>query len=125
VEKRYHIVGKENTGELAKLLMKNGQALLPMVELIEQSQVAVDEVVDVLGRATIEAVLKLSAGEIAGPPHPGKKGGAVGWHGGERGTICLKERKLRGSSGNLCVNGGPLRERMKAPSKLHGLGHVD
>ena len=29
------------------------------------------------------------------------------------------------SSGILCVNGGPLRERMKAPSKLHGLGDVD
>ena len=29
------------------------------------------------------------------------------------------------SSGNLCVNGGPLRERMKAPSKLHGLGHIN
>ena len=34
------------------------------------------------------------------------------------------EQRFR-SSGNLCVNGGPLRERMKAPSKLHGLGHVD
>jgi hypothetical protein len=75
--------------------MKKGQALLPMVELIEPSQVAVDEVVDVLGRPAIEAVLKLSASEIAGPPHPGKKGGAAGWHGREPGTICLKERKLR------------------------------
>ena len=34
-------------------------------------------------------------------------------------------RQLLGSSGNLCVNGGPLRERMKAPSEFHGLGHVD
>ncbi len=51
--------------------------MLPMVELIEQSQVAVDQLIDVLGWATIEAVLKLSAQGIAGPPHPGKKGGAV------------------------------------------------
>ena len=29
------------------------------------------------------------------------------------------------SSGNLCVDGGPLRERMKAPAILHGLGHGD
>jgi transposase-like protein len=95
VEKPYHIVGKEETQELAKFLAKNGQALLPMVELIEQSKLAVDELIDVLGRAQIEAVLRLSAQGIAGPPHPGKKGGAIGWHGGEEGTVCLKERKLR------------------------------
>src|SRR5215472_84655 len=56
-----------------------------MVELIEQSQKAVDDLVDVVGRATIEAVLKLSAQGVAGVPHPGKKGGAVGWHRGGAG----------------------------------------
>ncbi len=30
-----------------------------------------------------------SAEGIAGPPHPGKKGGAVGWHGNETGTVAL------------------------------------
>ena len=95
MEKPYHIVSKDNTQELAKFLVKNGQALLPMVELIEQSKMALDEWIDVLGRAHIEAVLRLSAERIAGPPHPGKKGGAVGWHGWGQGTVCLKERKLR------------------------------
>lgn len=95
MEKPYHIVSKDNTQELAKFWVKNGQALLPMVELIEQSKMAVDELIDILGRAQIEAVLRLSAEGVAGPPHPGKKGGAVGWHGREEGTVCLKERKLR------------------------------
>lgn len=95
MEKPYHIVSKDNTQELAKFLVKNGQALLPMVDLIEQSKMALDEWIDVLGRAHIEAVLRLSAERIAGPPHPGKKGGAIGWHGREQGTVCLKERKLR------------------------------
>src|SRR5690348_17651910 len=54
---------------------------------------ALDELIDVLGRATVEMVLRLSAERIAGPRHPGKKGGAVGWHGQEKGTVCLKERK--------------------------------
>jgi transposase-like protein len=40
-------------------------------------------------------VLRLSAQGIAGPLHPGKKGGAIGWHGREEGTVCLKERRLR------------------------------
>lgn len=95
MEKPYHIVSKDNTQELAKFLVKNGQALLPMVELIEQSKMVLDEGIDALGRAHIEAVLRLSAERIAGPPHPGKKGGAVGWHGWGQGTVCLKERKLR------------------------------
>ncbi|MGH9607776.1 MAG: IS256 family transposase [Terracidiphilus sp.] len=106
--------------------MKHGQGLLPMVELIEQSQVVVDEMIDVLGRATIEAVLRLSAEQIAGPPHPGKKGGAVGWHGRERGTICVKERKLRvvkprlrkkgqGGGGEVPV---PAYEAMRGEEKL-------
>ena len=36
--KPYHIIGKEETQELGKFLAQNGQALLPMVELIEQSK---------------------------------------------------------------------------------------
>jgi hypothetical protein len=66
-----------------------------MVELIERSKLAVDRLIDVRGRAQIEAVLQLSAEGIAGPPHPSKKGGEVGWHEREEGTVALKERKLR------------------------------
>src|SRR5437764_15191360 len=77
-----------------------------MLEWIEQSQAAVDELIDVVGRATIEAVLRLSAERVAGPPHPGKKGGAIGWHGGEPGRIWLKEGKLR-------VKGQGVRERVE------------
>jgi putative transposase len=95
VERPYHTIQKKDTQALVQFLTKNGQALLPMVELIEQSQLAVDQLIDVLGRASIEAVLRLSAEGIAGPPHPGKKGGAIGWHGSETGTVALSERKLR------------------------------
>lgn len=126
MEKPYHIVGKEESQELAKFLAKNGQALLPMVELIEQSKLAVDELMDVLGRAQIEAVLRLSAQGIAGPPHPGKKGGAIGWHGGEEGRVCLKERRLRvrrprlrkkgqGEEGEVLI---PAYETMRQDGKL-------
>jgi putative transposase len=126
VEKPYHIVGKESSEELGRYLAKNGQVLLPMVELIEQSKMAVDELIDVLGRAQIEAVLRLSAEGVAGPPHPGKKGGAIGWHGREEGTVCLKERKLRvkrprlrkkgqGEAGEVAI---PAYEVMRSDKKL-------
>ena len=35
--------------------------MLPILELIEQSRMAIDEMIDVMGRASIEAVLRLSA----------------------------------------------------------------
>ena len=126
MEKTYHIAEKSDSRSLADFMVKNGQGLLPMVELIEQSQKAVDELIDVVGRATIEAVLRLSGEGIAGPPHPGKKGGRVGWHGRERGTVCLRERKLRverprlrkkeqGEGGEVPL---PAYEAMRAEGKL-------
>ena len=126
MEKRYHIVEKENTEAVRGFLSKNGQALLPLVEQIEQAEVALDELIDVLGRATVEMVLRLSAERVAGPPHPGKKGGAVGWHGRERSTVCLKERKLRverprlrkkgqGEDGEVPI---PAYEAMRSDEKL-------
>ena len=126
MERRYHITEKENTGAILGILRKNGQALLPLVAQIEQAEVALDELIDVLGRATVEMVLRLSAERIAGPPHPGKKGGAVGWHGREEGTVCLKERKLRvkrprlrkkgqGADGEVPI---PAYEVMRSDQKL-------
>ena len=97
MKRTYHIVGKQgkyNEKELRKHLCRNGQFLLPMVSLIEQSQIAVNEVVDVLGRATIEAVLNLSAEQVAGPRQPGRRGEDVVWHGSQPGRVTLSDRKL-------------------------------
>jgi transposase-like protein len=80
---------------LTEFLQKEGQLLLPMVGLIETAQAAIDEVIDVAGRATIEAVLQLSAQEVAGEKHPGKAKGAIRWHGQQSGVVPLSNRKLR------------------------------
>jgi hypothetical protein len=66
VKKAYRTIrkqGKVNEQELASFLVKNGQGLLPMVDLIEQCQMACNELIDVTGRAAIQAVLQLSAME--------------------------------------------------------------
>ena len=73
----YQIISKKNSGELAKFLSKEGQLLLPMLELIEQAEAAVDEVIDVVGRASIEAILLLSAQQVAGTQHKGKNTGDI------------------------------------------------
>ncbi|MFP5204179.1 MAG: hypothetical protein ACLGSH_02350 [Acidobacteriota bacterium] len=58
-ERAYRTIGRQgkiNEQELAGFLAKNGQGLLPMVDLIERCQVACDERIDVTGRAAIQAV---------------------------------------------------------------------
>src|SRR4051794_41899565 len=62
----------------------NGQILLPLVELITQARLAVDEVIDSIGRQTIETILNLSAEEVAGPRPPGKRSGGNPWDGWEK-----------------------------------------
>jgi transposase-like protein len=66
-----------------------------MVDLISGAEMAVDELIEVTGRAAIEAVLTLSAQEVAGPKHPGKEAGEITGYGRQKTTIPLSERKLR------------------------------
>ena len=109
MKRSYHTIskiGQPNAGRLAEFLSRNGQVLLPMVDLIEQSRLAVDELIDVAGRATIETVLQLSAEQVAGPRTPGRRREEVGWHGRQRGRVCLKERKLGVSKPRLRARGG-------------------
>lgn len=93
--KDYQIISKTDSRKLADFLSQQGQLLLPMVGLITQARAAVDELIDVTGRAAIEAVLNLSAQELAGPKHPGKSIGDIRWYGRQDATIPLSDRKLR------------------------------
>lgn len=114
MKRSYHTIdkqGKVGERKLTEFLVRNGQALLPMLELIEQSRMAIDELIDVMGRASIEAVLELSARQIAGPPQQGKhRPGDILWHGVQRGRVFLKDRKLR-------VNKPRLRQRGRGADK--------
>jgi hypothetical protein len=60
--------GKVSGRKRAEFLVRNGQTLLPMMELIEQSRMAIGELTGVMGRASIEAVLRLPALQVAGEP---------------------------------------------------------
>ena len=100
MKKPYTIVPRASTPsrrELADWLAKDGQLLVPLVELLEKGERAIDEVIDVMGRATIEAVLQMSAEQVAGPKEQGRRGGdrELYWHGVQAGRVALKERQLR------------------------------
>jgi len=109
LKKSYHTIstqGQTNGKRLAEFFTGHGQGLLLMVDLIEQSRMAVDELIDVAGRATIEAVLQLSAEQVAGPRSPGQRRTGLLWHGRQAGRVCLKERKLGVTKPRLREKGG-------------------
>ena len=83
--------------DLADWLAKDGQLLIPLVELLEQGERAIDEVIDVMGRATVEAVLRMSAEAVAGPKEQGRRDAdrELYWHGVQSGRVALQERQLR------------------------------
>jgi transposase-like protein len=123
----YQVVSAKDSRQLSEFLAKEGQFLLPMLDLITQAEMAVDELIDVAGRATIEAVLTLSAQELAGTRHPGRKSDAdLRWHGRQKGVVCLAERKLRVDKPRLRRKGGgqgaevdlPAYEAMRNDSRL-------
>lgn len=91
----YQTLTPGDTQALSDFLSSNGQLLLPMVKLVEDAHAAIDEVIDVTGRACIQAILEASAGELAGQRSPGKRSGDVRYHGHQDGIVHLKERKLR------------------------------
>jgi putative transposase len=102
MSERYHVVSQADTpsaldsSALASFLAKDGQLLLPMLDLIQNAQCAIDDLIDVMGRATIEAVLLMSAAQLAGPKQQGKKSDRdVVYHGSQKGRVPLKERELR------------------------------
>ena len=115
-KKEYQVVGKKDTKKLAQFLHKEGQLLLPMLELITQAEMAVNELIDLTGRAAIEAILTLSAQEVAGPKHQGKAGGLIGWHGSQKGVVPLSDRKLRVDKPRLRHKGKGLQKEGEIPA---------
>jgi transposase-like protein len=98
----YHVVTRPDRRagldprQLAEVLARDGQLLLPLLDLIEHAEAAVDDLIDVMGRATIEAVLLMSAAQAVGPKQQGQKTDRdVVYHGSQAGRVALKERQLR------------------------------
>jgi len=68
-----------------------------MVDLIEKSRMACDQLIDVTGRAVLQAVLQLSARRWPeDPPQQGKRRSeSVVFYGRQAGQVMLSDRKLQ------------------------------
>jgi hypothetical protein len=76
------------------LLAKDGPLLLPLLDLLENAQCAIDDLIDAMGRAPIEAILRMSVATIAGPKPQGKQFDRVVYHGTQQGRVALSDREL-------------------------------
>ena len=80
---------------------------------------AIDELIDVMGRASVEAVLELSATQIAGALQQGKSRAAdLVWHGTQPGRVYLKERQLKVNRPRLRNKGRGANKEVSAPVLL-------
>lgn len=96
--KGYQIVtraAKESAALVEQFCERNGQLLLPVLNVIESASRQVESIIHEIGIETVETILKLSAEQVAGPRTPGKAKGEIRWHGSQRGQIELADRKLR------------------------------
>jgi putative transposase len=95
VKRVYQVVSQSESADVRQYLAEHGHALLPVIEVIASGAQAVEALIAELGQVALEAVLQVSADEVAGPPHPGVPGGAVRRHGTQGGVVTLGSQKVR------------------------------
>lgn len=118
MRRTYEVAGRTDKRAMREFLKREGQLLLPMVELVERAELAIDEVIGVMGRATIEAVLEMSAEGVAGPKQAGKARGAAEtvWYGRQGGQVYLADRKVRVDRPRLRQRGGGEGAEVEVPA---------
>jgi putative transposase len=80
---------------LVEMLGQHSEELWPLLELVQELKVTLDDVFDVVGRVCVERVLELSAEQVAGSRHQGKAAGEIRWHGSQEGVVTLSTQKIR------------------------------
>jgi transposase-like protein len=92
---------------ITEFFANSGQQFLPIMELLIDAKQQLHDFTHAVGVAAIEGLLELSASELAGEPHPGRKAaasqtpsaasghGAVRRHGHQNGVVVMGKSKLR------------------------------
>ena len=77
------------------LFAANPEAALPLLSMIGQAQLSIEDLLGQLSRQFLEQLLVLSAESVAGAKHPGRHAGAVRWHGAQSGVVAIGHSKLQ------------------------------
>jgi transposase-like protein len=116
VEQVYQKGTEEASRALATLFEAHPEAMAPLLNIVVEAQVTLEAFIDVVGRSCLEAVLQLSAAEIAGPPHQGKAGDDIHWHGTQVGVVTLATQKVRVNKPRLRRKGGGKGAEVTVPA---------
>jgi transposase-like protein len=93
---KLHVASKFNVAQLndQPLFATNPETVLPLLSMIGQAQLSIDDLLGQLSRQFIEQMLVLSAKSVAGAQHKGRHTGEVRWHGSQGGVVNLGHSKL-------------------------------
>ena len=94
---KLRVIKKSNVAQLSEqpLFATNAQAALPLLSMIGQAQLSIEDLLGQLSRQFLEQLLVLSAQSVAGTKHPGRHAGDVRWHGSQNGVVAIGQSKLR------------------------------
>jgi hypothetical protein len=107
-----NVSSKFNVDQLSEqpLFATNPEAVLPLLSMLGQAQLSIEDLLGQLSRQFIEQMLVLSAQGVAGAHHKGRHTGEVRWHGTQNGVVAVghsklrvKRPRLRGASGEVGV----------------------
>lgn len=94
------------------LLQANPQAVLPLLSMIGQAQLSIEDLLGRTSRQFVEQLLMMAAESVAGPKHPGRLAGEVRWYGRQGGSVNLgtsrlkiTRPRLRGPAGEVALPG--------------------
>ena len=94
------------------LFTAHPESMLPLLSMIGQAQLSIEDILGHYSRQFIEQMLLMSAVSVAGAKHPGRQTGEVRWHGSQGGTVNLGKSKLkvtrprlRGPAGEVALPG--------------------
>ncbi len=110
---KLQVVNKNWAGlQSQPLLMANPQAALPLLSMIGNAQLSIEDMLGRMSRQFVEQLLMMAAESVAGPKHPGRSTGEVRWHGSQGGLINMGASKLkvtrprlRGPAGEVVLPG--------------------
>jgi transposase-like protein len=92
------------------LFATNPEAALPLLSMIGQAQLSIEDLLGQLSSQFIEQMLILSAQSVAGAKHPGRHGSDIRWHGAQGGVVAIghaklqvKRPRLRSAAGEVAV----------------------
>ena len=94
---KLHVAKKFSVAQLKEqpLFSNNPEAALPLLSMIGQAQLSIDDLLGQLSRQFIEHMLVLSAQSVADVQHKGRHTSEVRWHGSQRGVVRLGQSKMQ------------------------------